>query len=109
MRLDIQAPVLSLECGEVITLDDAEGVRIQARKGVVWVTEDGEPKDHIVQPGETLVVNHAGRTVVQALAPAWLSLKPAPIAANDEPGPAYAFDAEAFLEEVRDRVLWRYY
>ena len=38
MHLDLESPVLALEPGEVITLDDARGVTIKARLGTLWVT-----------------------------------------------------------------------
>ena len=75
MTLNLEAPVLALEAGQVVTLDDAAGTRIEARSGVVWVTEEGDRDDHIVAPGEPLVVTHGGRTLVQALQPACIALQ----------------------------------
>ena len=75
MELSLKAPVLALEAGQVVTLDDAAGTRIEARSGTVWVTEEGDRDDHIVSPGQTLVVTHDGRTLVQALQPAWIALQ----------------------------------
>ena len=75
MQLHLDAPVLALEAGQVVTLDDAAGTRILARSGTVWVTEEGDRDDHIVSTGETLVVSHNGRTLVQALQPAWIALQ----------------------------------
>jgi len=75
MRLDIRHPHLSLDTGQVVTLDDAAGTRICTRSGTVWVTEEGVPHDHIVPPGGCIVVRQDGRTVVQALAPSELVLQ----------------------------------
>ena len=75
MDMIIQAPVLSLEPGQVVTLDDALGVRIRATEGSVWVTYEDNEKDLIVGPGETLVVARNGRTVVQALQPTHVALQ----------------------------------
>lgn len=83
MELRIDAPVLSLRRGEVVTMDEAQGTRIAARSGTLWVTEEGYGSDEIVGPGEALVVTHGGRTVVQALNDASVALRP-PVAANDE-------------------------
>jgi hypothetical protein len=83
MQLDLRSPEVALKAGQVLTLDDAEGVRILARSGTVWVTEEGSRKDHIVGPGDALVVARQGRTVVQALQPAWISIGGGPQAAND--------------------------
>jgi hypothetical protein len=82
MELSSQAPVLALAAGEVVTLDDARGVRIHARAGAVWVTEEANPRDHIIGPGEILVVARDGRTVIQALQPSWIALRAA-ARAND--------------------------
>lgn len=75
MVLQLDQPVLALEPGQVVTLDDAAGTRIEARSGTVWVTEEGDADDHIVAPGQSLVVTHDGRTLVQALQPAWIALQ----------------------------------
>jgi hypothetical protein len=82
MQLSLRKPNVSLEAGEVLTLQDAEGTSILARTGTVWVTEEGSAEDRIIGPGEAIVVAHAGRTVLQALKPSWISLGEA-LAAND--------------------------
>jgi hypothetical protein len=84
MQLQLTRPVIALEAGDVVSLDDAQGMRIRARAGTVWVTEEGEARDHVVDAGDTLVVARPGRTVVQALKPAWISLADGPGAANDD-------------------------
>ena len=75
MRLQTPQPILSLETGQVVTLDDAAGCRISARSGTVWVTEEGRPHDHIVEGGDSIVVARDGRTVVQALAPSVVAIQ----------------------------------
>ncbi len=75
MELKVPYPVLALRTGQVLTLDDGEGARIEARLGTLWVTQEGSSKDHIVGPGDSLVVTRPGRTVVQALQPAWLIIE----------------------------------
>ena len=75
MLLDVKDPVLALDSGEVLVLDDAAGRRIHARTGTLWVTEGGERADRIVEAGHTLYVRHAGRTIVQALVPAWVGIQ----------------------------------
>ena len=83
MSVNLAAPVLALEAGQVLTLDDAEGFSILSRSGTVWVTEEGDQTDHIVGPGDALIVAHPGRTLVQALQPAWISIRESLCAAND--------------------------
>lgn len=75
MQIELKDPVLSLEPGQVVVLDDAAGRRIEARAGTLWVTEEGQSEDRIVESGHTLFVRHDGRTVVQALVPAWVGIQ----------------------------------
>ena len=75
MDMIIEAPVLSLRPGQVVTLDDAQGVRIRATGGSIWVTYEGNFNDLIIEPGRTLVIARNGRTVVQAMQPAHLALQ----------------------------------
>jgi hypothetical protein len=83
MELNIKAPVIALKAGQVLTLDDAAGTRILSRSGTVWITEEDDGNDHIVGPGDALIVARGGRTVIQALQPAWISLAEGADAAND--------------------------
>lgn len=75
MDMIIERPVIALQPGQIVTLDDAQGVRIRATEGIVWVTYEDSEKDLIVGPGETLVVARNGRTVVQALQPTHVALQ----------------------------------
>ena len=106
MQLHLKAPLLALEPGQVVTLDDAQGTRIVARSGTVWITEEGENRDYIVGPGDALVVARSGRTIVQALQSAWISLSDTMAAAND-PAPEdmrQACPVEA-CNDARARVI----
>jgi hypothetical protein len=82
MKNHPETPYVALDAGQVLTLDDAEGVRILGRIGTVWITEENDLEDHIVGPGDALVIDKPGRTVVQALAPARITIRSI-VAAND--------------------------
>jgi hypothetical protein len=86
MQQHLRSPELALQAGQVLTLDDARGVRIQPRTGTVWITQEGSALDHIVGPGDAIVVARNGRTVVQALQNAWITIADSPWAANDPHG-----------------------
>jgi hypothetical protein len=75
MNLNLDHPTLALEQGQVVSLDDAAGKRISARLGSVWITYEGNLKDVILSPGESLILANDGRTVVQALEPAFVTLQ----------------------------------
>ena len=78
MQLNVQSPLFALEPGQVITLDDARGTCVGARYGQVWVTEEGQIEDHVLSPGEMFTIRHDGRTLVQALQPAWVAIQETP-------------------------------
>ena len=75
MNLNLDHPTLALDTGEVVSLDDVAGTRISARLGTLWVTCEDSRKDVILAPGESVVVTRGGRTVVQALQPAFMTLQ----------------------------------
>lgn len=75
MNLKVDSPLVALVPGQVITLDDASGTRIRARYGAVWITYEDSAADVILAPGDSVVVDRDGRTVVQALQPAWVALQ----------------------------------
>jgi len=83
MQLILKQPTLQLAPGQVVTLDDAQGTRIVTRVGSVWVTEEGDVRDHVMGAGDALVVARPGRTLVQALQPSWISIAEGEPAAND--------------------------
>ena len=75
MTLTLDRPALALDVGQVLTLDDMAGTRISTRAGVVWVTLEGQMHDLILGPGESFVIGKDGRTVVQALEAAFVTLQ----------------------------------
>jgi hypothetical protein len=77
MHLNLTSSRVALQPGEVLTLDDAEGVHIRPRGAKVWITEEGDFSDFVVSPGDDFVVQHPGRTVVQAIDPTWVDLEEA--------------------------------
>jgi hypothetical protein len=108
MNITAKAPVVALEAGEVLTLEDAQGTTILARLGTVWITEEGDERDHIVGPGDSLVVARRGRTVVQALKAAWVSLTEGITPANDTPYELQSRSPDEACDDARARVA-RYY
>lgn len=77
MRLKLASSKVALESGQVLTLDDAAGVHIRPSGAKVWVTEEGDFSDFVVNPGEDFVISRAGRTVVQAIDTTWVDLREA--------------------------------
>ncbi len=70
------------------------GVLLRAERGVVLVTQTGDPEDHVLAPGEELHLPRGGLVVAQALAAARLVARdataPAHHAGRRVRGPALA-------------------
>lgn len=74
MELKSDTAVLELQPGQIITLDDAEGTSIRARCGTVWITEEGEQDDFVLNAGDNRIVAKSGRTLIQAIHTSWISI-----------------------------------
>lgn len=68
------APLPSTPCierrladGELVFYDDAAGRVLCCLAGSLWITHDGDPKDVIVEAGESYCVTRRERIIVQAL------------------------------------------
>jgi hypothetical protein len=83
MQFRITSPLVSLEAGQVLAVDDAQGARIQPRSARLWITEEGDFTDFVVDPGQSYEITHEGRTLIQALEPTWVSFREAAHPAAD--------------------------
>lgn len=67
-------PVLVLRCREVLRLEDAAGTRLRIQRGSVWITQEGDHKDHYLPATGTITLDRTGLALVHALEPAELIL-----------------------------------
>ncbi|SNB46252.1 DUF2917 domain-containing protein [Geobacter sp. DSM 9736] len=58
---------MELAKSRYLTLRDAGGCIISCRRGIVWVTQTGDPRDFFLKAPETLLVTGRGLVVVEAL------------------------------------------
>ncbi|HET6488897.1 MAG TPA: DUF2917 domain-containing protein [Syntrophales bacterium] len=53
---------------ERIRLDgDNTGRVISCREGILWLTQTGNPGDHLLRAGEAVSIDHSGLVVISAL------------------------------------------
>jgi len=57
-----------------ISLHDRAGDRIECVAGVLWITQDRDPRDIVLRAGESFRLDRDGRAVVFALADARFAL-----------------------------------
>lgn len=65
---------IRLEEGVVLRIDDGASLRVSPSAGCVWITQEGDRRDHILRAGESLLLDRDRLTLVQALAPSVLSI-----------------------------------
>lgn len=59
---------LSLDAGAIVDLQPpTNGVWIEVQSGSLWVTQEGDPADHIVNPDHSFKASGQGLIVLQAL------------------------------------------
>ncbi len=57
---------LALAPDQLVDLDDARGTVIRVARGRIWLTQYGDPVDHVLGAGDVWAVERNGRTIVQA-------------------------------------------
>jgi hypothetical protein len=69
---------IALDRGNVLRIRNGAGTRIRAASGVLWITEENSPDDHVLLPGDTLVLAQPGCAIVLAHRPARVILEVPP-------------------------------
>ena len=77
MNITLETSDLCLARRQLLRLSDSAGVRIEARSGSVWVTQDHDLRDVVLHPGESFTIDSAGRALVQAFEPSRIALSAA--------------------------------
>jgi Protein of unknown function (DUF2917) len=59
---------LRLRRDELIRLDgDVAGRVVSCRKGILWLTQTGNPGDHLIRAGEVFAIDRPGAVLISAL------------------------------------------
>jgi Protein of unknown function (DUF2917) len=54
----------------ILDLRDRKGDRVECLDGSVWITQDGDPRDVVLDAGESFTLDRPGTALVYALADA---------------------------------------
>lgn len=60
---------------QMFDLDGTHNVEIRVNSGRVWITQEGDLRDHVIGPAETFRPASTGRCLLEALAHAQISLR----------------------------------
>lgn len=68
---------LALEAGQAVALGGARPVSISVERGLVVITREGDPVDHVLGAGQVLVLPGRGKVVAWALEPSRAAVRDA--------------------------------
>lgn len=74
MRNDLMLSTEVLPRGGMRRITDGRGLRLLCLDGRLWLTQQGDARDIVLEPGQTARVERDGLTIVQALRDARLQL-----------------------------------
>ena len=72
MRLLLGQSKLALERDQLVALRGAKGVRVACLTGALWLTQEQDRADVILEAGQSVVVDQSGLTLIMALGSATL-------------------------------------
>jgi hypothetical protein len=65
---------IGIPSGSLLRIENGAGVLVYVWEGELWITEDGSPKDHVLQAGQSYQVSGSGATLAQAFKRSLVSL-----------------------------------
>ena len=74
MRIELQPGALRLAPGQTLRVTDAQGSTICCSEGSVWITEENQPKDVVLEAGACYELRRPGLALVHAFGDASVAL-----------------------------------
>ena len=75
MRIELRnSGSVQLTDGQTLRVVDGAGTTVTCKEGTLWVTEENQPRDLVLEAGTRVRLKRAGLTLIQALTPAKLSI-----------------------------------
>jgi len=70
MNISLSHTALRLAAHETFSVIDGRGARIACRQGRIWITQDQDTRDVLLEAGENFILDRDGAAIVEALVPA---------------------------------------
>ena len=67
MRLELKTGNVKLGPNQTLRVVDGEGTTVCAVEGAVWITEENQPRDIVLQPGACYRLRERGVAIVNSL------------------------------------------
>jgi hypothetical protein len=74
MNIDLNDAIVRLNQDDNFQMRDARGACIHVHWGDLWITQEGDLKDHIVKTGESFAISKSGTTFLTAMNEAGVSV-----------------------------------
>ena len=74
MNIDLNDAIVRLNPDNNFQMRDARGACIHVHFGDLWITQEGDLKDHIVKAGESFAISNSGTTFLAAMNDAGVSV-----------------------------------
>lgn len=75
MQIDIDhVGGLDLKKSAIVRLPDTSGLRIAVSSGAIWLTLDDDPRDIVLEPGDSFSTDEHRRGLIYALRPSSVAL-----------------------------------
>jgi hypothetical protein len=76
MPAPLDTPIY-LNAGELLSIEDGAGLEVKCLVGILWITQEGDREDSVLDEGESFVLDRPGLSLVTALlGPALLVVQP---------------------------------
>ena len=67
MTFDSTNPTFKLKARQIVRVADLHGARIACRQGAVWITQDGDVADTVLEPGQCFETAKSGQILIYGL------------------------------------------
>ncbi len=70
MNNDLKLPAITLHHAETHRIEAGKGLRVQCLTGTLWLTQEDDPRDIVLEAGEEAFIDRDGTSIVSALSDA---------------------------------------
>jgi DUF2917 family protein len=67
MQIELKSGAVRLGPNQTLKLIDGAGSTVCAVEGAVWITEENQPRDIVLEPGSCYRLRHPGTALVNSL------------------------------------------
>lgn len=99
MNVDLNDAILRLDADKNLQLRDAQGACVHVHWGDLWITQEGDTKDHVVASGESFAISKPGTTFLAAIRESGISVMER--CRNSD-----AIDGEPRLDKFKMERIW---